>query len=1420
MANDTSEQHSEHKYWAFISYSHADEKWADWLHKSLETYGVPPVLVGKPSKLGPVPKRAYPVFRDRDELPSSADLGEKLTAALRGSRYLIVICSPRSVASKWVHEEIKAFKSMGREDRVLCLIVDGEPYASDHPEWGLEECFPEPVRYKVDPHGRITGERTEPIAADARKGKDGKANAKLKLLAGMFGVNFSDLKQRDQERAHKRMQMILVGVGVLFIVFTLLMVQLVIEKRRADNALIEAKDQRDAAEFQRSQAVQQRRRAEVKEQEAIEAQKAAEAAKEQEVKEREKAVEAQRAAEAAKKLEEEQRQKAEAAGKLEAIAKEEALEAKKAAEAALEAAKVAEAKAVKALEVAEEQRRLADIQRKRAFSALSIADFNEATKLIEDGNQATALAYLSRALRNDPENSSAQASLLALLEANNWALPRTAPLVHQAPVARVEFSADGSRLLTVSGSAAQLWDSATGKPFGQPLAHRGLVRFAQFSPDGKRVVTASEDRSAQVWDAASGKPVGKSLSHKDWINSAVFSPDGNQVITASQDKTFAVWDAETGNPVGTPTTLDQRVTAAYFSPDGKSAVVLAENSGRLWNLASNTQTALLQHKGGVESAAFSPDGKQVVTGSLDGTAQIWDAATGAAVHGPLAHTDQVFVVQFSPDGRYVATASKDRTARIWEVATGKAVGGSLAHGLPVNHVAFSPNGRWVATSSEDRTVRIWDTATGRPALEPIKLDGIARLAAFSRDGSSLAIANSANSAQIWTVTSGRPVSVPVTHEQYVNWAAFTKDGHLFATASDDRTARIWDTGTGKPAVPALKHSSRVTHLEFSPDGKWLATGSEDRSARIWEVASGKQVGAQMDHQSWVNMVAFSPDGKYLATGSEDRTARIWDAATGKPVTEPLKHESYVKAISFSPDGKLVLTASYDKTAKVWQVPSGQALHPGFKHDREVRHAAFSRDGKYVATASDDRTARVWETLTGKPVTDPLRHDGVVNWVDFSPADDVGNILLISASDDKTVRVWDALTGKTKAQPLTHSDQVKSAVFSPDGRIVVTAPRAKAARVWESASWKQVTQPLQHDGLIRSAVFSPNGSFVATTSDDKTARVWMLSLPGTAPEWLGDLAETVGGYQLGAAGGTELVAQPWEEITSVRDKFTGTGADAFAKWGAWFLADRAKRTISSYSTMPVSEFIKDQVSRGGTNALDEVLNIQPANALALAKLALTGGDAQLNQGDFYSRLAVSYAPENPEVLWRRAAVLQKRNVPAEAMTMMETALKLDPQNFAGFGPDGAEFNRENRGGLASKGWLPKGWTDGNQDIAADVTYQKLSDPPPGSAAALRIGVKSPSRTTARLIGPRVVVPAGRRIVVEGFVRSETSSDLTVAGQQFIEPFEEYGKQFIRTTREWKSFKVTIEARKDLAAEVVLLVGTDAIIDVADIKVRAE
>ena len=201
------------KYRAFISYSHADSGWASWLHRSLETYRIPKHLVGRETGFGPIPARLAPVFRDREELASATNLGDKLTTALRQSAAQIVICSPAAARSRWVNEEILTFKRLGREDRVFCLIIGGEPGASSRPETAADECFPNALIYQLGADGQLSEVHSEPIAADARPGKDGRNGAKLKLIAGLLDISLDELKQREAQRRHRRM-MLLVSASI------------------------------------------------------------------------------------------------------------------------------------------------------------------------------------------------------------------------------------------------------------------------------------------------------------------------------------------------------------------------------------------------------------------------------------------------------------------------------------------------------------------------------------------------------------------------------------------------------------------------------------------------------------------------------------------------------------------------------------------------------------------------------------------------------------------------------------------------------------------------------------------------------------------------------------------------------------------------------------------------------------------------------------------------------------------------------------------------------------------------------------------------------------------------------------------------------------------------------------------------------
>ncbi len=186
------------RYVAFISYSHVDRDWARWLHRSIERYRIP-------ASLGASAGRLVPVFLDREELSSAADLAQSVRVALEASAALIVVCSPNAARSRWVNEEIRSFKALGRSKRILCLIVGGEPGAVDRQQAPDSECFPAALRYEVV-DGQLTDQHAaEPLAADVRPGADSRREALLKIVAGLLGVSLDQLRQRDQVRRQRRL---------------------------------------------------------------------------------------------------------------------------------------------------------------------------------------------------------------------------------------------------------------------------------------------------------------------------------------------------------------------------------------------------------------------------------------------------------------------------------------------------------------------------------------------------------------------------------------------------------------------------------------------------------------------------------------------------------------------------------------------------------------------------------------------------------------------------------------------------------------------------------------------------------------------------------------------------------------------------------------------------------------------------------------------------------------------------------------------------------------------------------------------------------------------------------------------------------------------------------------------------------------
>ena len=190
------------RYDAFISYSHSepDAFVAGKLHSMLEHYKVPKKIREISGK-----KKIERVFRDREELPLSANLAMGICEALENSEYLIVICSPRSVKSEWVQREIETFLLTHTKDKVLTLLAEGEPEEA-FPD---SLCYEEKILHRPDGKAETVRERIEPMAADVRGADHREIEKKLKeeflrILAPMLGCTYDELKQRHRDYMFRR----------------------------------------------------------------------------------------------------------------------------------------------------------------------------------------------------------------------------------------------------------------------------------------------------------------------------------------------------------------------------------------------------------------------------------------------------------------------------------------------------------------------------------------------------------------------------------------------------------------------------------------------------------------------------------------------------------------------------------------------------------------------------------------------------------------------------------------------------------------------------------------------------------------------------------------------------------------------------------------------------------------------------------------------------------------------------------------------------------------------------------------------------------------------------------------------------------------------------------------------------------------
>jgi WD40 repeat protein len=549
---------------------------------------------------------------------------------------------------------------------------------------------------------------------------------------------------------------------------------------------------------------------------------------------------------------------------------------------------------------------------------------------------------------------------------------------------------------------------------------------------------------------------------------------------------------------------------------------------------------LAGHTGPVFNVAFSPDSKQIATGSGDNTVIIWDVETGEAIGEPLTgHQAAILGLAFSPDGQMIASGGVDSTVRLWDSVTGQQLQLFGDHNAMVNSVEFSPDGSLLTSGDLNGTAIIWDSAVSG-SLFTQRIDGLGggiNKVAYG-DDETLISAGVDGFIRFWNASQGIQIGEPLRHSisesNSVESLVFSPDGQILASGGDNGTIMLWDVETGESISPTISAAvNEVTQLVFSSDSNAIINGSSGGFLASWDLNNGAQIGPFLaGHTDRVGAVAFSPDGQYLASGSDDGTLVIRqysDVLAGQGLADPISYTasvtSSVTALSFNPNSTMLASADDLGLLSLWDPVNSQILtQTQNSTPRQINTMAFSPDGELLAVGDSKGKLTIYNTRALSTVAEltlypdhgiadlimvpaaryllAISADGATQLRDLqslelitgmSPIENItGDAIAVNPSGDKIAySLADGLIGLTDIGsgtmlnlPMSHDalfqGPVTDLIVSPDGTFFVTAGNDGSIVIWDRESLAPIGAPLRgHSSVVMGLAISPDGTKLAS-----------------------------------------------------------------------------------------------------------------------------------------------------------------------------------------------------------------------------------------------------------------------------------------------------------------------------------------------------